>query len=130
LFTVSPTWAQNPHLRARFGERWDTTYKQMIESTPEKTREWAGLSPSAAAGGAPEKEVIVAKVPGCVSAMKSKGLLPLLKDKYKVESLVICALTTSGALLSTAREAADLEFVTTVVKRVAGFTILRAIGLS
>lgn len=48
--------------------------------------------------------------------MKSKDILSLLRDKYKVESVVMCGLITSGALVSTAREAADLGFVTTVVE--------------
>lgn len=105
-----------PAQTSRATERWETMYKPLLLSKPEAAKEWADFLPSAHPGGAPENESTVFKVPGCVSAMKSKGLLSLLKDEYKVESLVICGLTTSGAVLSTAREAADLGFVTTVVQ--------------
>ncbi|PNY21217.1 isochorismatase family protein YecD [Tolypocladium capitatum] len=106
-----------PAQTSKAKERWETMFKPLLSSTPEAaTNGLADVLPSAHAGGAPEKETTVVKVLGCVSAMKSKGLLPLLKDEYKVDSLVMCGLSTSGAVLSTAREAADLGFVTTVVR--------------
>ncbi|POR31380.1 Putative isochorismatase family protein YecD [Tolypocladium paradoxum] len=105
-----------PAQTSKLKERWETMYKPLLSSTPEAAKEWAGFLPSARPGGSPENETTVFKVPGCVSAMKSKDLLSLLKDEYRVDSLVICGLVTSGAVLSTAREAADLGFVTTVVQ--------------
>ena len=50
--------------------------------------------------------------------MTAVNLGTLLKflEKRGVKSLVIAGLVTSGATLSTAREAADLGFVTTVVE--------------
>ncbi|KND87077.1 putative isochorismatase family protein YecD [Tolypocladium ophioglossoides CBS 100239] len=105
-----------PAQTSKVKEHWETSYKPLLSSTPEPAEERADFLPSAHPAGAPEKETTVLKVPGCISAMKSEDILPLLKDKYKVESLVICGLITSGAVLSTAREAADLGFVTTVVQ--------------
>ncbi|OAQ72607.1 hydrolase protein [Pochonia chlamydosporia 170] len=98
---------------SKIRERWESTYKPMIASTPEKLAITADLAPATSSS---EKEFTVGKVPGCVSAMKTPGFVNTLREKHGVESLVICGLISSGAVVSTAREAADLGFVTTVVE--------------
>lgn len=99
---------------SKMRERWGTTYKPMVASAPEKLEEHVDLAP--VPGSSTEKEFTVVKVPGCVSAMKTEGFVSTLREKHGVESLVICGLSSSGAVVSTAREAADLGFVTTVVE--------------
>ncbi|OAQ98804.1 hypothetical protein LLEC1_06905 [Akanthomyces lecanii] len=73
----------------------------------------AGFSDDAAPAS---HEITVYKRPGCVSALKTPELLRFLKEQHAIESVVICGVITSGAVLSTAREAADLGFTTTVVE--------------
>lgn len=103
-----------PAQTSKMRERWDTTYKPMAAAAPEKLEEHVDLAP--VPGSSSDREFTVAKVPGCVSAMKTEGFVSSLREKYGVESLVICGLSSSGAVVSTAREAADLGFVTTVVE--------------
>lgn len=38
------------------------------------------------------KESVVARLPGCVSAMKTRRFVSSLREKYGVESVVICGL--------------------------------------
>lgn len=113
IFHCHIDFASEPVPTSKITDRWESALKPMLASSPEQGQEWRALTPPATAA---DNEHTVAKRPGCVSAMKSKDILSLLRDKYKVESVVMCGLITSGALVSTAREAADLGFVTTVVE--------------
>ncbi|KAJ6785530.1 hypothetical protein PWT90_03821 [Aphanocladium album] len=79
-------------IRPSFGAK----YKPLLSSAPEKFVVWEGFT-NGAAPATPE-------------------LLSFLKEKHGIESIIICGVITSGAVLSTAREAADLRFVTTVVE--------------
>ncbi|KIW15222.1 hypothetical protein PV08_05267 [Exophiala spinifera] len=63
----------------------------------------------------PGQERMVVRPPGIVSALESAGLLEELAQRG-VKSLMLCGLTTSGCVLSTARQAADRGFIVTVVE--------------
>lgn len=101
-----------PHEASKMTERWNTTYKPMIAKSPEVAEEW----PAFRAQGSYEKEHTVIRTPGVVSVIKSDGIMDLLTERYGVKSIVIAGISTSGAVLSAAREAADLGFVTTIVE--------------
>lgn len=62
-----------------------------------------------------EGEYIVLKRPGQVSALKSAGAMDLLTE-YDVRSLILCGLSTSGAVLRTASPAVDEGFVVSVIE--------------
>ncbi|PHH79590.1 hypothetical protein CDD80_4352 [Ophiocordyceps camponoti-rufipedis] len=98
---------------SKMKDRWDGTYKPLVASTPEAAHIWRDFLPDKSAS---DQEATVVKVPGCVSALKSLHLVDLLRNKFRVKSVVICGIVTSGAVLSTARDAADMGFVSTVVR--------------
>ena len=62
-----------------------------------------------------EGEYIVLKHPGFISALKSNGIMELLRE-HRIRSLVLCGLSTSGAVLRTAMPATDEGFVVSVVR--------------
>jgi nicotinamidase-related amidase len=62
-----------------------------------------------------EREYVVLKRPGQVSALKSVGAMDLLKE-HDVRSLILCGLSTSGAVLRTAAPAVDEGFVVSVIE--------------
>ncbi|KAK2595252.1 hypothetical protein QQS21_007039 [Conoideocrella luteorostrata] len=100
---------------SKLKQRWEQSIKLVIASAPEKFDEHADLAPLPA-GPTAANEFTVTKVVGCVSAMKTGGFVSTLREKLGVQSLVVCGVSSSGAVLSTARDAADLGFVTTVVE--------------
>ncbi|KAJ3496077.1 hypothetical protein NLG97_g2923 [Lecanicillium saksenae] len=104
---------EEPLPKSKIRPNFAAKYKPLLSSTPEKFVEWEGFTNDAAPTS---HEITVSKTPGCVSALKTPELLDFLKYKHGIESLIICGVVTSGAVLSTAREAADLGFVTTVVE--------------
>ncbi|KAK3075465.1 hypothetical protein LTR53_001173 [Teratosphaeriaceae sp. CCFEE 6253] len=59
-------------------------------------------------------EYIVLKPPGVISGLKSQGAMDLLAQ-HDIKSLIICGLSTSGAVLRTATAATDEGFVASVV---------------
>lgn len=105
---------KEPFPNSRLRERWESTFKPLLASNPEAFAEKPEFAPAVA--GRSDSEVTVTRTPGVVSAIKSKNMLHLLKEKWQVERLVIGGISTSGCVLSTAREAADLEFVATVAE--------------
>lgn len=60
-------------------------------------------------------EYIALKHPGFISGLKSKGAMDLLKER-DIQSLIICGLSTSGAVLRTAMPATDEGFVVSVIQ--------------
>ncbi|KAK3052285.1 hypothetical protein LTR09_006495 [Extremus antarcticus] len=60
-------------------------------------------------------EYIVLKQPGFISALKSTGGMELLKE-HGIRSLILCGLSTSGAVLRTAMPATDEGFVVSVIE--------------
>lgn len=62
-----------------------------------------------------EGEYVVLKRPGHVSALKSTGAMELLRE-HGIRSLILCGLSTSGAVLRTASPAVDEGFVVSVIE--------------
>ena len=62
-----------------------------------------------------EEEFLVLKHPGTVSGLKSRDAASLLAEK-EIKSLVICGISTSGAVLRTALPATDDGFIATVIQ--------------
>jgi len=62
-----------------------------------------------------EQDLTFTRAPGVVSALKSPGLMDCLESRG-IKSLVLCGLSTSGAVLRTAMPATDAGFVVTVVR--------------
>lgn len=98
---------QDPPSTSKIADRWNNTLKSSLESQPELLRE-----PSELMG---KGDLTFTRRGGVVSAMKSKEMLDSLIDRG-VESVVICGISTSGAVLSTARDSSDYGFVVTVVR--------------
>ncbi|KID66799.1 Isochorismatase-like protein, partial [Metarhizium hybridum] len=71
-------------------QRWESTYKPLPVSAPERLEFIAELAP--ATKGSSANESVVPRLQGCVSAMKTPGFQSSLRDKYGVESVVICGL--------------------------------------
>ena len=104
---------QDPLPTSRLRERWSTTFKPLAVSQPHMLREWPDLAPLSKSDG--HCEITSVRTPGIVSALKSGELLEFLKTQ-RVECLVLGGIATGGVVISTAREAADLGFVTAVVE--------------
>jgi len=62
-----------------------------------------------------EQDVTFTRAPGIVSAMESPGLMDRLESRG-IKSLVLCGLSTSGAVLRTAMPATDAGFVVTIIE--------------
>lgn len=103
---------QEPIAKSKMRSNFETKYKPLMAASPEMFAEYEAFTEGAAPAS---HEITVSKTPGCVSALKTPELLRFLKD-HGIESMIICGVITGGAVLSTAREAADLGFVTTVVE--------------
>jgi len=66
-------------------------------------------------GSVGEHEVTVMRLPGHISALKSPDLGPMLENRG-IRSLILCGISTSGCVLSTARGAGDEDYVVTVIE--------------
>lgn len=100
-----------PMPTSKLAERWVNEYVPVLAKNPA-----AGSAPAEIAmleGAA--NEFHVTRVPGRVSAFQSEGILPLLREKLGVKSLVICGVVSTGCVLSTGRGGTDEDFVVTVV---------------
>lgn len=64
---------------------------------------------------APADEHQFKRTPGYISALKSQGL-PDFLSRREIRSLLLCGLSTSGCLLSTARSAGDEGYIVTVIE--------------
>ncbi|EME44700.1 hypothetical protein DOTSEDRAFT_130227 [Dothistroma septosporum NZE10] len=62
-----------------------------------------------------EREVTVLRQPGLRSGLNSKDIKELLARK-DIKSLIMCGLSTSGCVLSTAKQATDEGYVVTIVR--------------
>lgn len=96
-----------PDPASRMSERWPT-YETMIKQHPELGQEVPELEPSPA-------ESSFTRQPGMVSALASPGIAKALQN-HDIRSLLLCGLSTSGCVLSTARAATDQGFIATVVE--------------
>lgn len=99
--------SQDPAPTSKMTDRWESTLKPTITSQPDLFTE-----PSQLLG---EGDLTFTRRVGIVSAMKSGGILDFFKSKG-VESLVLCGVSTSGVVTSTARDASDMGFVVSVVQ--------------
>ncbi|TKA80742.1 hypothetical protein B0A55_02687 [Friedmanniomyces simplex] len=70
--------------------------------------------PESVAFGGERGEFVVLKPPGVISGLKSRGAMELLGDRG-IRSLIICGLSTSGAVMRTAVPATDDGFVVSVI---------------
>lgn len=82
-----------------------------IKDDPDSAKE----PPSIAAGNHNSPEVVVLKQPGVVSGLKSQDCEVVLKE-HGIKNVIICGLSTSGAVLRTAVPATDDGFVVSVMK--------------
>lgn len=98
---------EKPNPMSRMSERW-STYETAIKQHPELGREISELEPSSG-------EPSFTRQPGVVSALASPGIVKALQN-HDIRSLILCGLSTSGCVLSTARAATDQGFVTTIVE--------------
>lgn len=71
--------------------------------------------PPAIAFGKKEREYRVLKHPGTVSGLKSTDMMELLSI-HEIKSLILCGISTSGAILRTAVPATDEGFVVSVIE--------------
>lgn len=118
---------EEPLARSKIRPMLEQKYKPLLASSPELSLELQAFTDNPA----PEsQEITVTKTPGCISALKTPKLLSFLKEQHGIESLIMCGISTSGAVLSTARDAADLGFATTVVEEGCWDSLLRRTTLS
>ncbi|KAK5113584.1 hypothetical protein LTR85_010813 [Meristemomyces frigidus] len=96
-----------PNVKRRL--RLTTMLATIKQSSPEAAEEAIQL-----AFAEQPNEHLVLKAPGVVSGLKSRGARELLAE-HDIKSLIICGLSTSGAVLRTAVPATDDNFVVTVV---------------
>lgn len=98
---------QKPTSSSRIVERW-SAYETMIQQKP-----GIGDEPSEL-GKLPDEQVFPRR-PGLVSALSSPGILEALRAR-DIKSLILCGLSTSGCVLSTARTATEQDFIVTVAE--------------
>ncbi|KAK9419917.1 putative Isochorismatase-like domain-containing protein [Seiridium unicorne] len=103
--------SREPLPTSKLVERWAEQYKPAFESKPELALQRAEV----AGNKSSDTEYFFDRLPARVSALKSEGIMDLLKGKLGIKSLILCGVVSSGCVLSTARNAADEDFVVTVV---------------
>lgn len=103
--------SRDPLPTSKLVDRWAEQYRTTFDAKPELALQ----IPDVAGDKESSHEYFFDRVPGRVSALKSEGIEELLKGKLGIKSLVICGVVSSGCVLSTARDAADQDFVVTVV---------------
>lgn len=103
---------QDPAPTSKLLERWFTRSKPALTASPALVGEYSEFAMD---DDAPTFEMTFLRRPGHISALTSDGLLAALQD-LGVKSLVMCGLSSSGCLLSTARQASDEDFVVGVVE--------------
>ena len=97
---------RDPLATSKMSTRWAQGIKPLVTAQPEMAKEPSDIFH--------EEDFTVTRRAGVVSAMKSQGIMDLLRGRG-VENLVMCGVATSGAVASTARDATDLGFVVSVV---------------
>ncbi|KAF7514815.1 hypothetical protein G7054_g14979 [Neopestalotiopsis clavispora] len=103
--------SREPMPTSKLVARWEESFKPALQSNPDLALQISSL----AGDKSSDSEYFFDRVPGRVSALKSEGIMELLKTKLGVKSLVLGGVVLSGCVLSTARNAADEDFVVTVV---------------
>ncbi|KAJ7145564.1 putative hydrolase protein [Mycena epipterygia] len=105
---------RGPITTSKLTEQWESRYKPALAAKPFLGHEYAELAPGEDADK--EREFTVGRRPGRRSALSSEGIMELLKEKFKVTSLIVCGISSSGVVLSTARHASEEGFVMSVVE--------------
>ena len=95
---------------------WETMFKPLLASDLEAFDERPEFAAPTRGSAGHSNEETVTRAPGVVSAIKSRDMMHFLRDRWHVEHLVIGGISTSGCVLSTVQEAADLNFLVTVVE--------------
>jgi nicotinamidase-related amidase len=83
---------------------------EMMNSQPDIANEYPDIAYTAGSG-----EYLVTRSAGYGSALKCSGLRELLGARI-VKSIILCGISTSGCVLSTARAAGDDEYIVTVIE--------------
>jgi nicotinamidase-related amidase len=100
-----------PPARNKLSSRWKM-YEEKLAGQPWLGRETPELATTSGGGGAVETFF---RTPGLVSVLESTGLMQEI-ERCNIQSLILCGISTSGCVLSTARAATDRGFVVTVVE--------------
>lgn len=103
--------SRDPLPVSKLVDRWAEQYKTVFALKPEHALQVAEIAGDKSSAS----EHFFERLPGRVSALKSEGILELLKEELGVTSLVLCGIVSGGCVLSTARDGADEDFVVTVV---------------
>jgi nicotinamidase-related amidase len=103
--------ASQPAPTAKLAARW-AGMADLLKDKPKLAGEHADLAPAEREA---EGEVLDRRPPGVVSAVHSASVRRMLEER-NVRSLIVCGISSTGVVLSTAREAGDLGFVVTVVE--------------
>lgn len=104
----------DPPPTSKIYEQWFTVNKPVLEAFPELADEYYELAPIE--NSPARHESVSLRIPGPRSAFAAKDLLPLLRDELGVTSLILGGIATSGAILGTAIQGTDEDFVVTVVE--------------
>ncbi|RYP68061.1 hypothetical protein DL771_006902 [Monosporascus sp. 5C6A] len=104
----------NPPRTSKIYEQWFTINKPALEAMPELAEEYSEFAPTC--NSTSRYETISWRLPGPRSAFVNKDLLPLLRNELGVTSLILGGIATSGAVMGTALQGMDEDFVVTVVE--------------
>lgn len=104
----------DPPETSKIYEQWFTVNKPILEAYPELAEEYPELAPVDNTNA--RHESVSLRVPGPRSAFINKDLIPLLRNELGVTSLILGGIATSGAILGTALQGTDEDFVVTVVE--------------
>ena len=108
LVATSPD--RPPAAGFKVSDRWHV-YADKVKEMPQMANEAEEL----AASSDSENEKTSVRTPGFGSALYCDGVRETLKAR-SIRSLIICGLSTSGCVLSTARGGTDEGFIVTVVE--------------
>lgn len=104
----------DPPPTSKIYDQWFTIHKPALEATPELAEEYSEFAPTG--NSTDGHEIVSLRLPGPRSAFVNKDLLPLLRNKLGVTSLILGGIATSGAIIGTALQGIDEDFVVTVVE--------------
>ncbi|CAG9942806.1 unnamed protein product [Clonostachys rosea f. rosea IK726] len=103
----------DPPPTSKIYEQWSTIHKPLLEANLDLAKEHPDLAPNGSATG---HESTSLRVPGPRSALLNKDLITTLRKELGVTSLILGGIATSGAIIGTALQGIDEDFVVTVVR--------------
>lgn len=104
----------DPAPTTKIYEDWLSVNKPTFKAQPELVEEYPDLAPTKNSTGG--YETVSLRVDGSRSALVNKDLLPLIRQALGVTSLIIGGIATSGAVIGTALQGIDENFVVTDVR--------------